>query len=121
MEQENKAPGSSSSNSISSEKDNDSLEEPLEFKSRVDEVPNDEGEDVADWGSVDLPPPPLAWSLNTMVQALYPFQGEAECNLTMVAGDQFHLVEPDSDGWSKVRRLGGEEEGYVPTSFLQVL
>ena len=48
------------------------------------------------------------------------FQGEAECNLAMEAGEEFVIVEGDSEGWSKVQRLeGGQEEGYVPTAFLQ--
>ena len=50
------------------------------------------------------------------------FQGEAECNLAMDAGQEFLIVEGDSEGWSKVQRLeGGQEEGYVPTAFLQQL
>ena len=50
------------------------------------------------------------------------FQGEAECNLAMEAGEEFVIVEGDSEGWSKVQRLeGGQEEGYVPTTFLQQL
>ena len=111
----------SSSNSIYSEKDNDSLEEPLEFKTRgCEEVRK--GEDERDWGCEDLPPPPLAWSsASPRVVALYPFQGEAECNLGMEAGEQLVVVEEDAEGWSKVRRVEGQEEGYVPTSFLQVL
>ena len=49
-------------------------------------------------------------------------QGEAECNLAMDAGQEFLIVEGDSEGWSKVQRLeGGQEEGYVPTAFLQQL
>ena len=149
----------SSSGSISSEKDNDSLEEPLDFKTRLtnsqfsinhslksdsrtsvdninsnssellgqlrhhSDLKHDDGEDD-EWDSVDLPPPPLAWETpdDTIVEALYDFEGETASTLPMKAGELFLLVERDSEGWSKVKRKEGDlEEGYAPTSFLKVL
>merc|ERR1712183_731715 len=156
----NSSSNGSSTGSISSEKDNDSLEEPLEFKTRLltnsqfsinhshhdlqsdsrTSVDNSSeqlqqrqsdilkhGED--EWDSVDLPPPPLSWETpdndeEEMVEALYDFEGETASTLPMRAGEIFLLVEPDSEGWSKVKRKEADsnlEEGYVPTSFLKVL
>merc|ERR1719237_887334 len=76
----NSSSNGSSTGSISSEKDNDSLEEPLEFKTRLsttsqfsinhshDHLQSDSRTSVSDlkhgedeWDSVDLPPPPLSW------------------------------------------------------------
>jgi len=148
----------SSTGSISSEKDNDSLEEPLDFKTRLtnsqfsinhslksdsrtsvdnssnssellgqlrhhSDLKHDDG-DEDEWDSVDLPPPPLAWETpdDTIVEALYDFEGETASTLPMKAGELFLLVERDSEGWSKVKRKEGDlEEGYAPTSFLKVL
>merc|ERR1719239_1500621 len=139
----NSSSNGSSTGSISSEKDNDSLEEPLEFKTRlsnsqfsinhsqsdsrtsVDNNSNSSellgqlrqhsdlkhnGED--EWDSVDLPPPPLAWETpeDTMVEALYDFEGETASTLPMRAGELFLLVEADSEGWSKVKRKEGDLE-----------
>ena len=83
------------------------------------------GED--EWDTVDLPPPPLSWETpdndeEKMVEALYDFEGETASTLPMRAGELFLLLEPDSEGWSKVKRKEADlEEGYVPTSFLKVL
>jgi len=141
----NSSSNGSSTGSISSEKDNDSLEEPLEFKTRLsttsqfsinhshDHLQSDSRTSVSDlkhgedeWDSVDLPPPPLSWETpdadEEMVEALYDFEGETASTLPMRAGEVFLLVEPDSEGWSKVKRKELDlEEGYVPTSFLKVL
>jgi hypothetical protein len=127
------------------------LEEPLEFKTRLNNsqfsinhshdlqsesrtsVDNGSehrhsdlkhGED--EWDSVDLPPPPLSWETpdadDKVVEALYDFEGETAATLPMRAGELFLLLEPDSEGWSKVKRKGLDlEEGYVPTSFLKLL
>jgi len=155
----NSSSNGSSSGSISSEKDNDSLEEPLDFKTRLtnsqfsinhslksdsrtsvdnssnssellgqlrhhSDLKHDDGDEDEWWDSVDLPPPPLAWETpdDTIVEALYDFEGETASTLPMKAGELFLLVERDSEGWSKVKRKEGDlEEGYAPTSFLKVL
>merc|ERR1719365_216446 len=161
----NSSSNGSSTGSISSEKDNDSLEEPLNFKTRLlsnsqfsinhshhdlqsesrTSVDNSSGElqqqrhsDILkqaedEWDSVDLPPPPLSWETpdnddgEGEVEALYDFEGETASTLPMRAGEIFLLVEPDSEGWSKVKRRENvsnsnlEVEGYVPTSFLKML
>merc|ERR1712130_911342 len=141
----NSSSNGSSTGSISSEKDNDSLEEPLNFKTRLStnsqfninlqsdtrtSVDSEHHSDLKhgedEWDSVDLPPPPLSWETpeaeEKEVEALYDFEGETASTLPMRAGELFILVEPDSEGWSKVKRKRDlEEEGYVPTSFINVL
>ncbi|TRY73831.1 hypothetical protein TCAL_01926 [Tigriopus californicus] len=48
-----------------------------------------------------------------------------ETNLPMTEGEEFEVIEPDSNGWTGVRRLGdsvhGGIEGFVPTSFLRLI
>ena len=41
----------------------------------------------------------------------------------MKAGEQFLVVEDEVGGWTKVRRLVGEDhdEGYVPSSYVRLL
>ena len=87
---------------------------------------SDNGHQVEDdWDTVDLPPPPLPWEVEeeVIVEALYDFEGETASTLPMKAGEVFVLVEPDSEGWSKVKKKKEEDnlEGYVPTSFIKVL
>uniref|UniRef100_A0A8C4R3C5 Formin binding protein 1a n=1 Tax=Eptatretus burgeri TaxID=7764 RepID=A0A8C4R3C5_EPTBU len=53
-------------------------------------------------------------------KALYPFEGQSEGTMPMGEDETFQLVEEDKgDGWTRVRRTDGEE-GYVPTSYLEV-
>ena len=76
------------------------------------------------------PPPPLPGALmgrSPSVRrcvAVYPYEGAGleESNIPMAEGEEFELVEADSDGWTRVRRADGSgEEGYVPTSFIRVM
>jgi hypothetical protein len=61
--------------------------------------------------------------------ALFDYGGEAlqENNIPMAEGEIFEVVEEDSNGWTRVRRLetdrkwNDEGEGYVPSSFINVL
>ncbi|XP_077456617.1 formin-binding protein 1-like isoform X3 [Stigmatopora argus] len=54
-------------------------------------------------------------------KSLYPFQGQNEGTLSMCEGELLNVVEEDKgDGWTRVRR-NAEQEGYVPTSYIQVL
>ena len=45
----------------------------------------------------------------------------------MDEGEEFEIVEDDSGGWTRVRRINcgyynaEDDEGYVPTSYLKVL
>lgn len=38
----------------------------------------------------------------------------------MKEGEEFSVVEQDQgDGWTRVRRPGTEDEGFVPTSYIE--
>ena len=99
-----------------------------------------------DWDEEDLPPPPpsqvradsaqpfsatsseaSSTSTNSMkrCEALYDFTDALDNNIPMATGDQFYVVEDDCDGWTRVRRLmptaSGQDEGYVPSSYLRIL
>ncbi|XP_037401833.1 formin-binding protein 1 isoform X18 [Pygocentrus nattereri] len=53
-------------------------------------------------------------------KALYPFEGQNEGTLALVEGEVLFVIEEDKgDGWTRVRR-NEEEEGYVPTSYVEV-
>jgi len=49
--------------------------------------------------------------------ALYSYNGEEEGTIAMEMGEELELVEEDVEGWSRVRRTGCLEEGFIPTSF----
>lgn len=39
----------------------------------------------------------------------------------MEEGEELDVVELDQgDGWTRVRRIDGDEEGFVPTSYIEV-
>ncbi|XP_055369260.1 formin-binding protein 1 isoform X29 [Betta splendens] len=53
-------------------------------------------------------------------KALYPFEGQNEGTISLVEGELLYVIEEDKgDGWTRVRR-NEEEEGYVPTSYVEV-
>ncbi|XP_053096093.1 formin-binding protein 1 isoform X2 [Pangasianodon hypophthalmus] len=53
-------------------------------------------------------------------KALYPFEGSNEGTLALAEGEVLFVIEEDKgDGWTRVRR-NEEEEGYVPTSYVEV-
>ncbi|XP_068609434.1 formin-binding protein 1 isoform X1 [Brachionichthys hirsutus] len=59
-------------------------------------------------------------------KALYPFEGNPsraghnEGTIAVAEGELLHVIEEDKgDGWTRVRR-SEEEEGYVPTSYVEV-
>ena len=46
----------------------------------------------------------------------------SEGSIPMQEGEQLLVIELDQgDGWTRVRRQGSLEEGFVPTAYLQVL
>ena len=49
--------------------------------------------------------------------ALYSYSGDEEGTINMKLGEEFDVIEEDVEGWSRVRRTGGQEEGFIPTSF----
>ncbi|XP_060917229.1 formin-binding protein 1 isoform X7 [Labrus mixtus] len=53
-------------------------------------------------------------------KALYPFEGHNEGTIAVAEGELLYVIEEDKgDGWTRVRR-NEEEEGYVPTSYVEV-
>ncbi|KAM3911392.1 formin-binding protein 1 isoform 13-T13 [Leptodactylus fuscus] len=53
-------------------------------------------------------------------KALYPFDGENEGTISVAEGEILSVIEEDKgDGWTRIRR-NEEEEGYVPTSYIEV-
>ncbi|XP_064163361.1 formin-binding protein 1 isoform X3 [Anguilla rostrata] len=53
-------------------------------------------------------------------KALYPFEGHNEGTISVAEGELLYVIEEDKgDGWTRVRR-NEEEEGYVPTSYVEV-
>ncbi|XP_020563198.1 formin-binding protein 1 isoform X24 [Oryzias latipes] len=54
-------------------------------------------------------------------KALYTFEGQNEGTISVTEGELLYVIEEDKgDGWTRVRR-NEEEEGYVPTSYIEVL
>ncbi|KAM4722510.1 formin-binding protein 1-like isoform 1-T1 [Rhinophrynus dorsalis] len=53
-------------------------------------------------------------------KAIYPFDGNNEGTLAMKEGEVMYIIEEDKgDGWTRARKQNGEE-GYVPTSYIDV-
>ncbi|XP_041430730.1 formin-binding protein 1 homolog isoform X16 [Xenopus laevis] len=53
-------------------------------------------------------------------KAIYPFDGENEGTISVAEGEILNVIEEDKgDGWTRIRR-NEEEEGYVPTSYIEV-
>ncbi|XP_072559319.1 formin-binding protein 1a isoform X22 [Paramormyrops kingsleyae] len=53
-------------------------------------------------------------------KVLYPFEGQNEGTMSVAEGEMLYVIEEDKgDGWTRVRR-SEEEEGYVPTSYVEV-
>ncbi|KAM4661812.1 formin-binding protein 1 isoform 9-T9 [Discoglossus pictus] len=53
-------------------------------------------------------------------KALYPFDGENEGTISVAEGEILNVIEEDKgDGWTRIRR-SEDEEGYVPTSYIEV-
>uniref|UniRef100_UPI003AADC06D formin-binding protein 1 isoform X2 n=1 Tax=Centroberyx gerrardi TaxID=166262 RepID=UPI003AADC06D len=53
-------------------------------------------------------------------KALYPFEGHNEGTISVAEGELLYVIEEDKgDGWTRVRR-NEDEEGYVPSSYIEV-
>ncbi|NXI45606.1 FNBP1 protein, partial [Galbula dea] len=53
-------------------------------------------------------------------KALYTFEGQNEGTISVAEGEVLYVIEEDKgDGWTRIRRQE-DEEGYVPTSYLEV-
>ncbi|XP_018495060.1 formin-binding protein 1-like [Galendromus occidentalis] len=60
--------------------------------------------------------PPLGTAV-----ALYPFEAENEGAIAMSENDEMYLVELDQgDGWTRVRMRSTGEEGFVPSSYIEI-
>uniref|UniRef100_A0A1A8TZE5 Formin binding protein 1 n=1 Tax=Nothobranchius furzeri TaxID=105023 RepID=A0A1A8TZE5_NOTFU len=54
-------------------------------------------------------------------KALYPFEGHNEGTIAVAEGELLFVIEEDKgDGWTRVRR-SEDDEGYVPTSYIEVI
>lgn len=46
---------------------------------------------------------------------------QSEGSIGMDEGEELDVVELDQgDGWTRVRKITNEEEGFVPTSYIEV-
>ncbi|XP_062815006.1 formin-binding protein 1 isoform X16 [Anolis carolinensis] len=53
-------------------------------------------------------------------KALYTFEGQNEGTISVTEGETLFVIEEDKgDGWTRIRR-SEDEEGYVPTSYVEV-
>ncbi|NXN15232.1 FNBP1 protein, partial [Indicator maculatus] len=53
-------------------------------------------------------------------KALYTFEGQNEGTISVAEGELLYVIEEDKgDGWTRIRR-SEDEEGYVPTSYVEV-
>ncbi|XP_060126423.1 formin-binding protein 1 isoform X2 [Zootoca vivipara] len=53
-------------------------------------------------------------------KALYTFEGQNEGTISVSEGETLFIIEEDKgDGWTRIRR-NEDEEGYVPTSYVEV-
>lgn len=53
-------------------------------------------------------------------KSLYPFDGQNEGTLSMNEGEVLYVIEEDKgDGWTRARKQNGQE-GYVPTSYVDI-
>ncbi|XP_063172126.1 formin-binding protein 1 isoform X4 [Candoia aspera] len=53
-------------------------------------------------------------------KALYTFEGQNEGTISVTEGETLYVIEEDKgDGWTRIRR-NEDEEGYVPTSYVEV-
>ncbi|XP_066466593.1 formin-binding protein 1 isoform X4 [Tiliqua scincoides] len=53
-------------------------------------------------------------------KALYTFEGQNEGTISVTEGEVLFVIEEDKgDGWTRIRR-NEDEEGYVPTSYVEV-
>ncbi|KAM7387708.1 hypothetical protein PAMP_023929 [Pampus punctatissimus] len=53
-------------------------------------------------------------------KALYSFDGQNEGTLVMAENEVLYIIEQDKgDGWTRARKQSGEE-GYVPTSYVEI-
>ncbi|XP_067231895.1 formin-binding protein 1 isoform X10 [Chanodichthys erythropterus] len=85
----------------------------VQSKPEVQPEPAESGDEFDDADEEMLP------TIGTC-KALYPFEGHNEGTIAVAEGELLYVIEEDKgDGWTRVRR-NEEEEGYVPTSYVEV-
>ena len=92
--------------------------------------PNDEWGEEEEEEEFPPPPPESTTQLLPQCYALYAYDGsstdESSNIIPMGEGERFYVVEEDYAGWTRVRRIDNqyyndEGEGFVPSSFIQLL
>uniref|UniRef100_A0A1B6CBX1 Formin-binding protein 1-like n=1 Tax=Clastoptera arizonana TaxID=38151 RepID=A0A1B6CBX1_9HEMI len=77
-------------------------------------LPDSDDAPATDYYDGELLPP-----LGTC-RALYPFEATSEGSIPMIEGEELLIIEHDQgDGWTRVRRQIDNEEGFVPTSYIE--
>lgn len=65
-----------------------------------------------------VPHPPEQWA--PVLSPAPPYPGQNEGTISVAEGETLYVIEEDKgDGWTRIRR-SEEEEGYVPTSYVEV-
>ncbi|XP_059381878.1 formin-binding protein 1-like isoform X6 [Carassius carassius] len=116
-ETQNSTPPTTNNNNCAQDRespDGSYTEEPSsEVQSKVQPEMAESGDEFDDADEEMLP------TIGTC-KALYPFEGVNEGTIAVTEGELLYVIEEDKgDGWTRVRR-NEEEEGYVPTSYVEV-
>uniref|UniRef100_A0A8C1SHX0 Formin binding protein 1b n=1 Tax=Cyprinus carpio TaxID=7962 RepID=A0A8C1SHX0_CYPCA len=116
-ETQNSTPPTTNNNNCAQDRespDGSYTEEPSsEVQSKVQPETAESGDEFDDADEEMLP------TIGTC-KALYPFDGVNEGTISVTEGELLYVIEEDKgDGWTRVRR-NEEEEGYVPTSYVEV-
>ncbi|XP_058613581.1 formin-binding protein 1 isoform X10 [Onychostoma macrolepis] len=116
-ETQNSTPPTTNNNNCAQDRespDGSYTEEPSsEVQSKVQPETAESGDEFDDPDEEMLP------TIGTC-KALYPFEGVNEGTISVTEGELLYVIEEDKgDGWTRVRR-NEEEEGYVPTSYVEV-
>jgi len=77
----------------------------------------DQGQDDENAEFYDAEPLPVIGTC----RSLYTFDGTSEGSMPMTESEELNVIELDQgDGWTRVRRLNSYEEGFVPTSYIEM-
>ncbi|XP_039515506.1 formin-binding protein 1 isoform X5 [Pimephales promelas] len=117
-ETQNSTPPTTNNNSCAQDRESSpdgsyTEEQSSEVQSKVQPETAESGDEFDDPDEEMLP------TIGTC-KALYPFEGHNEGTIAVTEGELLYVIEEDKgDGWTRVRR-NEEEEGYVPTSYVEV-
>ncbi|KAG1958610.1 formin-binding protein 1-like [Pimephales promelas] len=116
-ETQNSTPPTTNNNSCAQDRESPdgsyTEEQSSEVQSKVQPETAESGDEFDDPDEEMLP------TIGTC-KALYPFEGHNEGTIAVTEGELLYVIEEDKgDGWTRVRR-NEEEEGYVPTSYVEV-